>query len=182
MEWKNIIKGEALGTRRDLAPVELEYFDFRIQRYTHQSVLRDQKYNVWDQAPHSFHLQYQNWKVWYKPPRTELLEKLHQFTSTYLGDQPRMQWQEFLGDIEGGKESKFCWCLLFMKSTNGVSDKVSVGHFAALIRKAKAGPLSLKQLTNDHFVAAILRQTSKWVMNTVSRASLLDYQSSPVIF
>jgi hypothetical protein len=170
LQWKGENKNEPLGTLRDLVDVEKAYFNVRLKRYAQQKALRDAKKNknVWVDPPHSFFMQYHKFQLRHKPPPIELLERLHLFTQKYLGDQPRMQWQSFLSDIPGSIESRFCWCLLFMKPTNGVSDKVSVGHFSALICKSKAGPLCLQDLTNKYLVASILRQTSKWVMNTVS--------------
>jgi hypothetical protein len=65
-----------------------------------------------------------------------------------------------------GSQQRFLWALLFLKSTNGVADKVSCGHFCNVIKHHPV--LTMEIHKNPLKIASILRQTSKWVKNTVS--------------
>jgi endonuclease III len=56
------------------------------------------------------------------------------------------------------------WATAFLKSTNGVADRVSCGHFRDLIKNSP--PLRLDCHNKPLQIAAMLRQTSKWVKNT----------------
>ena len=55
------------------------------------------------------------------------------------------------------------WAVAFLKSTNGVADKVSCGHFLKLISKSQDIDLDLYK--DPYAIAALIRQTSKWVKN-----------------
>jgi endonuclease III len=65
------------------------------------------------------------------------------------------------------------WATAFLKSTNGVADKVSCGHFQKLI--AKSPNIDIDIYKNPHEIASIIRQTSKWVKNTFVLINIFQY-------
>ena len=111
-----------------------------------------------------------SWKVRQKEINsTKILEDisiLHKIAEEVCTNLPRFHWLEALEALPQG-ESRFVWCLMFCKATNGVSDVVVCRHFQKAI--AKQGQLTMKYLVkNPEVIAEILRQTSKWAKNTVS--------------
>jgi endonuclease III len=63
-----------------------------------------------------------------------------------------------------GSLDRVLWSVAFLKSTNGVADKISCTHFRELIKKSQ--PIRLDLYKRPLAIAAMLRQTSKWVKNT----------------
>jgi endonuclease III len=76
----------------------------------------------------------------------------------------RSNWNQVLDGLPLGSLERVLWATAFSKSTNGVADKVSCGHFRVLIKNSHA--LSLNSYQQPYVIAAMLRQTSKWVKNT----------------
>jgi endonuclease III len=87
-----------------------------------------------------------------------------QFAHDNCRDAERNNWNDVLEPLEKGSIERLLWGIAFLKSTNGVADKVSCGHFRKLIRKNTH--MSLDMHTQPYRIAEILRQTSKWVKNT----------------
>jgi hypothetical protein len=79
----------------------------------------------------------------------------------------RNHWETVLESLPVGSVARFVLALFFIKATNGVSDKVSCPHFKELAETI-AHLLSLDIYKEPLVIAAMLRQTSKWVKNTVS--------------
>jgi hypothetical protein len=73
------------------------------------------------------------------------------------------QWEDVLQPFPIGSLQRLLWAVAFLKSTNGVADKVSCGHFCAVI---KTFPKLSPDVYKEPHTTAILRQTSKWVKNT----------------
>jgi endonuclease III len=76
----------------------------------------------------------------------------------------RNRWEDVLSPFPIGSLQRVLWAVAFLKSTNGVADKVSCGHFRAVISKFPS--FSLEIYKDPQTLAAILRQTSKWIKNT----------------
>jgi endonuclease III len=76
----------------------------------------------------------------------------------------RNRWSDVLAPFEIASLDRVLWAVAFLKSTNGVADKVSCGHFRKLIGKHPNMSLAIHQ--NPQEIASLLRQTSKWVKNT----------------
>jgi hypothetical protein len=107
-------------------------------------------------------------KMKQKLPKTvlEQIQSLHKYAKENCGEEERMGWGLVLQDLKLDTEERFAWALLFIKSTNGVADKVTCNHFRKAIERV-VGQLSIDRLAaNPLQIAAIIRQTSKWVKNS----------------
>jgi hypothetical protein len=154
-------KKEPLGTIRSLQFEEEQYFAFMYPIYQSLPLF---KINLvdWQNAPH-------NWVLREKMLVSHLIlgviETLHKIAEETCGSFPRFHWMETLDNLPPGP-SRFAWCLMFCKATNGVLDVVVCQHFKRAI--AKQGALTLEELVADpQLIARILRQTSKWAKNTI---------------
>jgi endonuclease III len=164
-DWKedNLPK-EVVGTIRNLLPEELQYFEFaqRYYKYLPAICARDH-YFIKPPTP------------WIKrkealiPPQNFILQMdalIHLSTidckDCISAEQNR--WEDVLQPFSIASLQHLIWAITFLKSTNGMADKVSCGHFCAVIKKFPK--LSLDVYKEPHTIAAILRQTSKWVKNT----------------
>jgi hypothetical protein len=157
---------ESLGTVCPLVQEEKEYFAFMAPIYM-DAPLRKVKCVDWCCPPPS-------WLERYKLLDTRkinlVLESIHLVANEACQNTPRFKWMETLQDLPPGV-SRFVWCLMFCKATNGVSDVVVCNHFKLAIQKM--GSLSIDQLiAKPVLIAQILRQTSKWAKNTVSTQAL----------
>jgi hypothetical protein len=70
----------------------------------------------------------------------------------------RNRWDDVLQPFPIGSLQRLIWAIALLKSNNGVADKVSCGHFRAVIKKFPK--LSLDIYKEPHTIAAILQQTS----------------------
>jgi hypothetical protein len=137
--------------------------------YSHRSVTR--------KKPHPYIKPPKSWIEKYNqlttPPESfyEDITLLHNFTTRKCTTAERNNWMDVLIRFEIGTQERFIWALLFLKSTNGVADKVSCRHFQRVIESEGALPFDIYK--DPYCIASILRQTSKWVKNTVS--FLLNY-------
>ena len=92
------------------------------------------------------------------------MEALIMFASTWCSKAQRSNWRLVLSPLKEGSLERVLWALAFLKSTNGVADKVSCGHFQKLIKNDPN--ISLSLFNNPYYIVAMLQQTSKWVKNT----------------
>ena len=100
---------------------------------------------------------------------TEIMDELVQFTTSRCKNAERSNWNSVLQPLQPGSLERVLWAIAFLKSTNGVADAVSCGHFRCLIQKSldsKIPKMSLDICDNPLLLASWLRQTSKWVKNT----------------
>ena len=74
------------------------------------------------------------------------------------------RWEDVLSPFPMGSLERVLWAVAFLKSTNGVADKVSCGHFRKVISNNPT--ISLDAYKDLQWFASNLRQTSKWVKNT----------------
>jgi hypothetical protein len=85
----------------------------------------------------------------------------------------RSNWNQVLEPLPLGSLERILWVTAFLKSTNGVADKVSCGHFRELVKNAPTLTLDLHQ--KPYLIAAMLRQPSKWVRNTFVLMNIFRY-------
>jgi hypothetical protein len=166
---------EAIGTVRYLLPFEITYFDFMKKYYIDQPVFRG-KDSHFIAPPKSWQ---NRLEVLAKPPNNFYsdMDLLIEFSNKFCSRAERNRWREVLEPFAVNTTERFIWALLFLKSTNGVADKVSCGHFTRVVRNHPA--ISLDIYKDPKQIAGILRQTSKWVKNTVSIIQFI-YTSRPV--
>jgi hypothetical protein len=158
---------EPIGMVRPLLPFEYGYFSYMENHYKDLPTIRN-KPCPFKEPPRTWLERYQELdKVKVENEFYKDIAALQEFSSKYCKDAQRHHWRKVLEPLELGSETRFIWALLFLKSTNGVADVVSCGHFQAVI--AKHPPLTLEVYKNPQLIASILRQTSKWVKNTVSK-------------
>ena len=145
-----------------LQVVEERYFEFMCPIYESLPLFK-RNYVDWKTAPASWELRA---GMLGSSLILEVIETLHRIAEETCGSSPRFHWMETLESLSPGP-SRFVWCLMFCKATNGVSDVVVCQHFKRAI--AKQGDLSMEELVKDpKLIDRILRQTSKWAKNTVS--------------
>ena len=159
-----------LGSYRKLTEDEKKYFKEQSNQYNNKPVLREHEYN------NPSKLWQERLKVLQKRRKIIINEmKLFiEYSKENLQHTERMNWESVLAPLSFGSESRFCWALLFLKSTNNVSDAVSCNHFRILIKKI--GNLTMKKLVKDKFFASqILRQCSKWVKNSFAINNICKY-------
>ena len=82
-------------------------------------------------------------------------------------------WNQILQPLPIGSLQQVLWALAFLKSTNGVADKVSCSHFKKLI--SKDPNISLNFCDSPYKITAMIRQTSKWVKNTYVLVNIFRY-------
>ena len=86
----------------------------------------------------------------------------------------RANWESVFDPLPLNSESRFCWGLLFSKSTNGVSDKITCNHFRKIIKKV--GDLTLDKIIDDEiFICRLLCNSSKQNMNTVAVQNVCNF-------
>jgi hypothetical protein len=158
------LKKEKIGTVRPLLPWERAYYDFMEPRYSTLPTIR-KKAHYFIQPPRTWIFRYEQ----FKPPVTFYndMDALSTFAAKHCFREERNNWRKVLEHFNIGSPERFIWGLFFLKSTNGVADKVSCGHFLKVISN-NPPPLSLAIYKNPEIIASIIRQTSKWVKNTVS--------------
>jgi hypothetical protein len=155
---------EPIGTVRKLLPFELDYFIFMRNHYSGLPTLR-KKTHYFTNPPKTWLDRYSN----FTPPLStfyEDIDLLSDFVESSCKKAERNNWMKVLAPFPVGSLQRFLWALFFLKSTNGVADKVSCGHFVKVV--ANHPPLTLAIHRDPELVASIIRQTSKWVKNTVS--------------
>jgi endonuclease III len=97
------------------------------------------------------------------------MDSLIQFAAVHCRYAYRNNWNSVLRPMDPGSLERTLWALAFLKSTNGVADAVSCGHFRTLIALSKANKavqISLDLCDSPLVIASLIRQTSKWVKNT----------------
>jgi hypothetical protein len=161
--WKKSLKKEKTDTIRPLHLEEIAYFEYAKQYYESLPTLCPGK--------HKFHNPPSTWISRYlhlkQPTRyKEIIDCLVQFVKNCkeCSKSERSNWNQVLEPLPLGSLERILWATAFLKSTNGVADKVSCGHFRELVKNAPALTLDLHQ--KPYLIAAMLRQTSKWVKNT----------------
>ena len=161
--FRKTLRAETPGTIRPLLPPEKDYFDFVKKYYEHLPTVRV--------SPHNFNKPPPSWIKRYSefhPPVSyiNLLASLAQFVKDCkaCSASERNNWHDVLSPFPIGSLSRVLWSIAFLKSTNGVADKVSCGHFRTIIKKSHQ--LSIEIYNDPYAIASILRQTSKWVKNT----------------
>jgi hypothetical protein len=160
--YKQGCQKETLGTVRPLLPEEEEYFSFMAPIYRGAPLFKA-KIVDWSSPPNSWLDRYQ---LLVPTSSNAIIDTIHLIAREACQDTPRFRWMEALSDLPPGV-SRFVWCLMFCKATNGVSDVVVCKHFKLAIEKV--GALSMEELiAKPLLIAQILRQTSKWAKNTVS--------------
>ena len=82
-------------------------------------------------------------------------------------------WNQILQPLPIGSLQQVLWALAFLKSTNGVADKVSCSHFKKLI--SKDPNISLDFCDSPYKITAMIRQTSKWVKTTYVLVNIFRY-------
>jgi hypothetical protein len=160
-QYKKHSNKEPLGTIRLLQVKEQEYLSFMSPIYNSMPLLK-QNYINWKNPPKSWTSRYQQLKT---NAIITVLENIHRIAHLTCSNTPRFKWMETLQSLPPGV-SRFVWCLMFCKATNGVSDVVVCQHFKIAI--TKIGALTMEDLIADPvLIARILRQTSKWAKNSV---------------
>ena len=168
--WKRKVKPDRVGDDRRLMEYEKKYFQANIDRYQHSACRETVHPCVSPPA------------TWIKrageiKPPAELKATIHALISIateFCGRSERQNWERVLAPLPLGSTARTIWALLFLKSTNGVADTVTCNHFAKLVRKHADISWSDVHPSNIERVAAILRQTSKWVKNASSTTKILE--------
>jgi endonuclease III len=168
--WKRNFPKDPIGTFRPLTDPEKSYFDFAKQYYQHIPTRRT--------SEHSFFSPPAPWKKRLQlltPPDQFItqMDALIQFSNKFCHDSERNNWNDVLAQLQKGTIEHLIWAVAFLKSTNGVADTVSCGHFAKVI--AKVPNLTLQVYKDPYLIAAIIRQTSKWVKNTFVLVNIFRY-------
>jgi endonuclease III len=172
--WKRQLATEKIGTIRDLYLEEITYFQFAKKYYENIPTKR--------KGLHNFHNPPQPWLKRYnllqKPPKPHykvLIDAMLTFvkTSKECSNAERSNWNDVLGSLPMGSLDRVLWSVAFLKSTNGVADKVSCAHFRELIKKSQ--PIRLDLYKRPLAIAAMLRQTSKWVKNTFVLTNIFQH-------
>jgi hypothetical protein len=153
LKHKTASKKEPLGTVRPLKEEEEEYFCFMSPIYKSSPLLKQNRVE-WDNPPKSWILRLQKLD---RASIVNVIENIHQIAKEVCQNTPRFKWMETFEGLPPGV-SRFVWCLMFCKATNGVSDVVVCKHFKLAIEKI--GPLTMEELIeNPLMIARILRQT-----------------------
>ena len=169
-DWKKALPKEGMGTSRPLLPQEIAYFDFA-QKYYQCDTTRPHKHRFVSPP-----------KCWQKrlddlcKPTDyyqHSLNSLAAFSRSECAQSQRNNWNQVLGSLQEGSLQRVLWALAFLKSTNGVADKVSCCHFKKLIEKDPR--ISLDLCDEPYQIAAMIRQTSKWVKNTFVISNIFRY-------
>jgi endonuclease III len=168
-DWRNnVLPKEETGTVRPLLPPEIRYFNFAKNSYQCIPAIRTRphKYSnpprIWQKRRDTLSL--------VRPSILEfetIIDSLYQFSTLDCkesAESERNRWEEVLQSFSIGSLERVLWAVAFLKSTNGVADKVSCGHFRKII--SKSPPLSLDLHKDPYAIASLLRQTSKWVKNS----------------
>ena len=83
-------------------------------------------------------------KIWKKrlvlltQKKKNILQEMKLFINFYkknLRHTERANWETVLNSFPLASESRFCWSLLFCKSTNGVGDVITCNHFCEVIKR-----------------------------------------------
>ena len=160
-EWKKRLPKEDTGTSRDLFEQEAQYFNFHKKYYEFLPTTR-KKTHHFTAPPKSWRNRFDSFQ---QPSSFEtLMESIIEFSNSYCSSSERNNWNLVLEPLPRGSLRCVLWAIAFLKSTNGVADKVSCGHFMKLIRKNP--DISLQLYEDPYRIAALIRQTSKWVKNT----------------
>ena len=169
---KNRKKRDPIGTIRDLLPFEEAYFTYMENHYRDIPTIRKNEHD-YNRPPRTWLLRFGK----FRRPNTEAFESdiqlLLHFATTCCPSAQRNNWLEVLSPFKIGTTERFLWALLFLKSTNGVADKVSCGHFRLVVKNHP--PISMDLYKEPLKIASILRQTSKWVKNTVVLVNILRH-------
>ena len=175
LNHRRTLVAETIGNYRALIAHETLYFDFMYPRYPDKAIRP---------KPHKCLTPPLIWKIRYaalQPPSTLDLNLIVQcgiFVSENCAKAERNNWLLVVDRYEIGSIVRFVWCLLFIKCTNGVSDKVSCGHFKILVQNVDTVAMyGLELYKHPKLIAAILRQTSKWVKNTVRSNFILFFNA-----
>ena len=153
------MKADPIGTVRLLSDFEDKYFEFMSNHYRDIPTTR--------KSDHYFIRPPNTWKRrfdHFRPPGDSFYEDidlLSNFATHCCPLAERNNWRKVLDPLKKGSMERFLWSLLFLKSTNGVADKVSCGHFSKVVRSKPH--ISLDLCENPKLIASIMRQTSKWV-------------------
>ena len=179
LRHRRTLRAEPIGNYRDLIAEETRYFDFMYPRYPEEAVRR---------KPHKCLKPPLIWKIrfaGFKPPSRQQLQLIIQcqsFVAANCADAQRSNWLLVVARYEIGSVARFVWCFLFTKCTNGVSDKVSCPHFLILVQIVDAvEEYGLHLYKHPLLIAAILRQTSKWVKNTVRRVTFFPLHAILIV-
>ena len=168
-EWKKTLPKERMGTSRPLLPQEVAYFDFA-QKYYQCDTLRPNKHRF-TSPPKCWQNRFD--KLTKPTDYKHLIDSLCNFSRSECAQCQRNNWNQVLGPLQEGSLPRVLWALAFLKSTNGVADKVSCCHFKKLIEKDPE--ISLDLCDQPYRIAAMIRQTSKWVKNTFVIANIFRY-------
>jgi hypothetical protein len=150
---------EKIGTIQPLLPEELRYFQVFQKLYGGRLQATREKDHNFIKPP----LTWIKRKAEFVPPNNYMsqMDALIHFSKVVCKDcisAERNRWEDVLAPFEIGSLERVLWAVAFLKSTNGVADKVSCGHFRAVI--AKYPSLSLEVYKEPYTLAAILWQTS----------------------
>jgi hypothetical protein len=170
---QEIKKPDPIGTVRPLRPFELDYFNYMSDHYQNLPTIR-KKNHFFNNPPQTWIKRYEAFNI----PTTFYsdIDLLYDFAANHCPLAERNNWRKVLAPVSSSTELKverFIWALLFLKSTNGVADKVSCGHFSKVVKDHP--PITLQIYKDPLLIASILRQTSKWVKNTVSQRLIILY-------
>jgi hypothetical protein len=83
-----------------------------------------------------------------KPPNPRyklLIDTLQEFVkeNALCSQSEQNNWSQVLDPLEIGLLERVLWATAFLKSTNGVADKVSCGHFRQLVKNSPPITLDL---------------------------------------
>jgi hypothetical protein len=122
--WKKNLKKESMGTIRALLAEEIVYFDYARRYYKNLPTLHSGKHNFHN-PPRSWLCRYQQLK---QPTKyREIIDCLAQFVKESKGCSrtERSNWNQVLDGLPLGSLERVLWATAFLKSTNGVADKVN---------------------------------------------------------
>ena len=165
------LRKEKTGTIRPLLQQEIKYFEFARRHYQDLATIREGTHKFNDPPP--------SWKMCYSGcpnlSYREVIDTLSHFVLNCkeCSKSERDNWSDVLSPLSIGSLDRVLWSIAFLKSTNGVADKVSCGHFRHLIKDNNT--LSIRSHEDLYKVASILRQTSKWVKNTFVVTNIFRY-------
>jgi endonuclease III len=169
-EWKKKLGPEVTGTIRPLHSQEIEYFNFHRSYYEKLPVIR-QKTHCFTDPPLSWKKRYSSCPI---PLNFQyVMDFIIEFSKKHCPNSERNNWGKVLHKIPLGSLQRLLWGIAFLKSTNGVADTVSCGHFRKLIEQSP--DISLELCEHPLQVASMIRQTSKWVKNTFVIINIFRY-------
>lgn len=161
---------ERIGTIRPLCPEEIRYFDFFSLRYKDLPTIREEKHKLLN-PPKSWIQRRSDLTI--PTNYNNVIDKMAIFSRSECPNAQRNNWDKVLSPLKVGSLERLLWATAFLKSTNGVADKVSCSHFLALINRSAIFPLEIYK--EPFLIAAMIRQTSKWVKNTFVLANIFRH-------